>query len=69
MLPDSTVTVTMQPANYMQILEGHIDTLHAGFLHYGSLRAEDQPAGTFSEYQIKDRTATLEVVDTEAGAA
>jgi nitrite reductase/ring-hydroxylating ferredoxin subunit len=69
MVPDATVTVTMQPANYMQILEGHIDTLHAGFLHYGSLRAEDQPAGTFSEYQIKDRTATLEVIDTEAGAA
>jgi len=68
-LPDSTVNVTMQPANFMQILEGHIDTLHAGFLHYGSLRAEDQPPGTFSEYQIKDRTATLEVVDTEAGSA
>jgi phenylpropionate dioxygenase-like ring-hydroxylating dioxygenase large terminal subunit len=69
MVPDATVTVTMQPANWMQILEGHIDTLHAGFLHYGSLKSEDQPAGTFSEYQIKDRTATFEVIDTEAGSA
>jgi nitrite reductase/ring-hydroxylating ferredoxin subunit len=68
-LPDATVTITQQPANWMQILEGHIDTLHAGFLHYGSLKPEDQPAGTFSEYQIKDRTAHLEIVDTESGAA
>src|SRR6516165_7831173 len=43
MVSDSNVTVTSQPANWMQILEGHIDTLHAGFLHYGSLRSEDQP--------------------------
>jgi nitrite reductase/ring-hydroxylating ferredoxin subunit len=69
MVSDSNVTVTSQPANWMQILEGHIDTLHAGFLHYGSLRSEDQPAGTFSEYQIKDRTARFEVIDTEVGAA
>jgi phenylpropionate dioxygenase-like ring-hydroxylating dioxygenase large terminal subunit len=69
MLPDATVSVTMQPANWMQILEGHIDTLHAGFLHYGSLKAEDQPPGTFSEYQIRDRTARFEVIDTEVGVA
>jgi phthalate 4,5-dioxygenase len=69
MLPDATVTVTQQPANWMQILEGHIDTLHAGMLHYGSLKPEDQPAGTFSEYQLKDRTAHFEVIDTESGSA
>jgi nitrite reductase/ring-hydroxylating ferredoxin subunit len=69
MLPDAVVTVTQQPANWMQILEGHIDTLHAGFLHYGSLKADDQPAGTFSEYQLRDRTAHFEVIDTEVGAA
>jgi hypothetical protein len=69
MLPDAVVTVTHQPANWMQILEGHIDTLHAGFLHYGSLKAQDQPRGTFSEYQIKDRTAHLEMIDTEAGSS
>jgi phthalate 4,5-dioxygenase len=69
MLPDAMVTVTQQPANWMQILEGHIDTLHAGFLHYGSVRAEDQPSGTFSEYQVRARTAQFEVIDTEVGAA
>jgi phthalate 4,5-dioxygenase oxygenase subunit len=68
-LPDAVVTVTEQPANWMQILEGHIDTLHAGFLHYGSIKAEDQPAGTFSEYQLRDRTAHFEVIDTDVGAA
>ena len=32
--------------NWLQVLEGDIDTIHAGFLHYGGLRAEDQPPGT-----------------------
>src|SRR5579859_5577327 len=54
--------------NWLQILEGDIDTTHASFLHYGGLRAEDQPPGTFSEYQLRHRHAAFEVVDTEAGA-
>jgi hypothetical protein len=33
------------------------------------MRVEDQPPGTFSEYQIKDRTAKFLVVDTDVGAS
>lgn len=55
--------------NYLQILEGDVDTTHAGFLHYGSLRAEDQPPNTFSEYQLRHRAAEFEVIDTEGGSA
>ena len=33
------------------------------------MRVEDQPPGTFSEYQIKDRSAKFVVVDTEVGAS
>jgi phenylpropionate dioxygenase-like ring-hydroxylating dioxygenase large terminal subunit len=55
--------------NWLQILEGDIDTTHVGFLHYGGLKAEDQPPGSFSEYQLRDKTAQFEVIDTEGGAA
>src|ERR1051325_1658720 len=50
-------------------MEGDIDTVHASLLHYGSLRPEDQPQGTFSEYQLRQRSARFEVIDTEAGVA
>ncbi|HEY7274615.1 MAG TPA: Rieske 2Fe-2S domain-containing protein [Trebonia sp.] len=56
-------------ANWLQILEGDLDTTHASFLHYGGLKAEDQPEGTFSRYQLENRWAELQVIDTEAGAA
>jgi phthalate 4,5-dioxygenase len=55
--------------NWLQILEGDIDTTHVGFLHYGGLKAEDQPPGSFSEWQLRDKTAKFEVIDTEGGAA
>jgi phthalate 4,5-dioxygenase len=54
-------------ANYFQVLEGTIDTVHAGFLHYGALRPEDQPQGTFAEYLVRDRSPRYQVVETDAG--
>ena len=71
MLPHSAqgVVVNQLTCNWLQALEGDIDTIHAGLLHYGSMRVEDQPPGTFSEYQIKDRSAKFQVVDTEVGAS
>src|SRR5438105_3675281 len=69
MLPGATAWAYQQAANWFQILEGHIDTVHASFLHYGGLRPEDQPQGSFSEYQLRQRSAQFEVIDTEAGAA
>src|SRR3979409_2512133 len=49
--------------------EGVIDPSHVGFLHYGGLKAEDQIPGSFSEYQLRDKTAYFEVIDTEGGSA
>src|SRR6185295_5961570 len=56
-------------SNYLQILEGDIDTSHVGFLHYGGLRADDQPPGTFSDYQLRVKPVDIEVIDTEGGSA
>ena len=55
--------------NWLQTMEGDIDTTHVGFLHYGGLKPEDQPPGSFSEYQLKTKPAYFEVIDTEGGAA
>ncbi|HEV7665399.1 MAG TPA: Rieske 2Fe-2S domain-containing protein [Chloroflexota bacterium] len=55
--------------NWLQVLEGDIDTSHVGFLHYGGLSADDQAPGSFSEYQLRDRTMHFEVIDTDGGAA
>jgi len=63
------VRATQLNTNWLQILEGDIDTSHVGFLHYGGLRAEDQIPGSFSEYQLREKTAEFEVIDTEGGAA
>jgi phthalate 4,5-dioxygenase len=54
--------------NWLQVLEGTIDTVHAGFLHAGSLRAEDEPAGTFAEWELRQRSTSFEGIDTPVGA-
>jgi phthalate 4,5-dioxygenase oxygenase subunit len=64
-----TVRAFMLEGNWLQILEGDIDTTHVGFLHYGGLKAEDQPPGSFSEWQLRDKKAKFEVIDTEGGTA
>jgi len=64
-----TVRAFQLEGNWLQILEGDIDTTHVGFLHYGGLKAEDQPPGSFSEWQLRDKTARFEVIDTEGGSA
>src|SRR5579884_3960363 len=38
---DGSVFAFMIEGNYLQIVEGDIDTTHASFLHYGSLKPED----------------------------
>src|SRR3979411_516229 len=68
-LPGATAWAYQQQANWFQILEGHIDTAHVSFLHYGGVKPEDVPAGSFSEYQLRQRSAHFEVIDTEGGAA
>ena len=42
---EQSVRATQLQSNWLQILEGDIDTTHVGFLHYGGLKAEDQIPG------------------------
>jgi phenylpropionate dioxygenase-like ring-hydroxylating dioxygenase large terminal subunit len=62
------VTAIQRECSWLQGLEGDIDTAHIGFLHFGSARAEDQPAGTFRYYVMKHRAPSYSVLDTDYGA-
>jgi phthalate 4,5-dioxygenase oxygenase subunit len=62
------VSAYQRECNWLQGLEGDVDTAHIGFLHFGSERAEDAPEGTFRYYTLKDRAPRYAVLDTEYGS-
>jgi phthalate 4,5-dioxygenase len=68
MLEGSRVTTSLRDCNWMQALEGDIDTVHFMFLHFGHLKLEDTYEGGFYNIQVKNRAAGYSVVDTEFGA-
>ena len=61
------VSVLYRKCNWMQGLEGEMDTVHAAFLHYGSAQAADQEPGSFNFYQYNQRAAKFITVDTDYG--
>ncbi len=65
---ESLVIAIQRDCNWLQALEGDIDTAHIGFLHFGANRAEDEIEGTFRYYTLKDRAPRYAVLDTEYGA-
>ncbi|MPZ49486.1 MAG: Rieske 2Fe-2S domain-containing protein [Dehalococcoidia bacterium] len=68
MMPgESQVQKIMRECNWMQALEGDIDTSHFGFLHRTFGRQPSQ--GTFDYYMEKERTPRYKVVDTEFGTS
>jgi phthalate 4,5-dioxygenase oxygenase subunit len=66
-VPGSRTLAVQHDHNWLQVLEGTIDTIHAGFLHSGSRSADDAPQGTFAEFVLRRRSAQFAVIDTEAG--
>ena len=53
--------------NWLQVLEGTIDTIHAGILHSGAQRWEDAPEGSFQRAYLQNRKATFEIIDIPGG--
>jgi phthalate 4,5-dioxygenase oxygenase subunit len=70
MLPDGAwqVGAIQRECNWLQALEGDIDTSHLGFLHLGARDPETMEPGTFGYYTVKDRRPRYAVVDTDGGA-
>jgi phthalate 4,5-dioxygenase len=62
-----SLSIYQRECNWMQALEGDIDTCHTVFLHTGSLSEDDAPEGSWARYALADRAPRYEVVTTDAG--
>ncbi len=61
-------TKRLQDSNYLQALEGGIDSSHVGFLHTGELRSDPLHHGSKgSDYHLSDRKPRFEVKETAGG--
>ncbi len=69
MVPDGQwqTSCFQRECNWLQALEGDIDTGHFNFLHAGHEDLSKQKPGTFSYYMLSQRAARYSVVDTDAG--
>ncbi len=65
---DWQVNATMRECNWLQGLEGDIDTGHLGFLHFGARDPEKTIPRTFDYYTVKEKAPRYQVVDTNIGA-
>jgi nitrite reductase/ring-hydroxylating ferredoxin subunit len=59
----------MMEANWLQTVEGDLDTVHLGFLHLGSVTPEASIPGSYDYYMVKDRQPRYVVVDSEIGTS
>jgi phenylpropionate dioxygenase-like ring-hydroxylating dioxygenase large terminal subunit len=57
----------LRDCNWMQALEGDIDTSHFSFLHIGSVTADQVPEDSTLKYQVACRSPEYHVADTEWG--
>ena len=69
MLPDGegAIFMTMRECNWLQGLEGDIDTSHFGFLHAGGIDPDEMPGGTFSKYVVNHRDPQYAVLTRDYG--
>jgi nitrite reductase/ring-hydroxylating ferredoxin subunit len=71
LLPDGewTVQKIFRECNWVQGMEGDIDTSHLGFLHLGAVQKEQLTPGGFDYYAVADRAPRYQVVDSEVGTS
>jgi phthalate 4,5-dioxygenase oxygenase subunit len=63
------VSVLYRACNWMQGLEGEMDTVHAAFLHFGHVSPDSLQPGAFDYYHYKQRSAKFVTVETDYGVA
>jgi phenylpropionate dioxygenase-like ring-hydroxylating dioxygenase large terminal subunit len=62
------VSKRLQESNYLQAIEGGIDSSHVSFLHSGELNTDPLFKGSkANQYNLEDRMPVFEVVDFEGG--
>jgi len=69
MLSGHIVSTIQRECNWMQGLEGELDTVHFAFLHNGHARLDNTPPGTHNYYQVKQQSARFTVLDTDVGVS
>jgi phenylpropionate dioxygenase-like ring-hydroxylating dioxygenase large terminal subunit len=71
MLPDGEFAVgnLMRDCNWMQALEGDIDTVHVAFLHGGHRTMDRAEPKTTAWYTARQQAARYKVTDTEYGVS
>ena len=58
---DLTITMLQRESNWLQGLEGDIDTSHFGFLHAGHVKAEDFEEGHPARHTVANRAPEYKV--------
>jgi phthalate 4,5-dioxygenase oxygenase subunit len=71
LLPEDAVLLETahRHCNWMQAMEGDIDTSHLSFLHSGGERLEDQRPRSYSYYSLKDKAPRYVVIETDFGTS
>jgi hypothetical protein len=59
----------LMECNWLQTLEGDLDTSHLGFLHLGSVKPEDSIPGSYDYYMVTDRAPRYEIIETDVGTS
>jgi phenylpropionate dioxygenase-like ring-hydroxylating dioxygenase large terminal subunit len=67
--PDYGISVLYRANNWMQGIEGELDTIHAAFLHSAPNRVRDFPPGSFGYYQARSKEGKFSVRETDYGTA
>ena len=64
---ETTVWTALRECNWLQALEGDIDTGHLAILHLGGIKPEEMEPGTFEYYTVNDWQLRFRVTDTDCG--
>ena len=67
MIPDAEIWCLQRDCNWLQALEGDIDTSHVGFLHVGSLQPDDLDEDHPMRPTVLNRSPEYEVAQSEWG--
>ena len=69
LLPEDEITIlfVQRECNWLQALEGDIDTSHFSWLHVGSVRPEHVTDDNWLKYQVQNRAPEFQVADTDWG--
>jgi phthalate 4,5-dioxygenase len=66
---DYSISILHRPNNWLQGIEGELDTIHAAFLHSSPNRVRTAEPGTFAYYTAKSLHGKFSVRETEYGTA